>query len=247
MSFYVTLPSDSSTKYFPGNKVSHFFTRLPTPIELRGEWEVGLVEFIYPHTWYNVNHSNNLIGFDLNDKKIIGRRIPPGFYETVPDILKAISIKDLENKIYFSYNSTTKRVSINVKNKAKVILHNGLAQMLGFDPCEIESFDNNIEQTLVSPYVVDPCAHYRVLMVYSDIVEPQVIGDILAPLLRIVNVTGNDGEVVCVKYDRPHYLPVSRKSFDCLEIVIRNHLGELMPFERGRSYVKLHFRQKYLS
>ena len=43
--------------------------------------------------------------------------------------------------------------------------------MLGFDPCEIKSFDNNVEQTLVNPYVVDPCAHYRVLMVYLDIVE----------------------------------------------------------------------------
>ena len=33
--------------------------------------------------------------------------------------------------------------------------------MLGFDPCEIKSFDNSIEQTLVSPYVVNPCAHLQ--------------------------------------------------------------------------------------
>lgn len=247
MSFYLTLPSDSSRNFFPENKISHFFTRFPTPIELKGEWEVGLVEFIYPHTWYNVNQSTNLIGFDLNDGKKIGRRIPPGFYETVPDILKAITIKDIKNKIIFTYSGITKRVSVNVKDGAKVIMHNGLAQMLGFEPCEIASFDSNIEQTEESPYVADPCAHYRVLLIYSDIVEPQIVGDVLAPLLRIVNVTGKDGEVICVKYDRPHYLPISRKSFDSLEIVIRTHLGELTPFERGRSYVKLHFRQKYLS
>lgn len=247
MSFYVTLPSDSSRNYFPENTISHFITRLPTPIELRGEWEVGLTEFIYPHTWYNVNESNNLIGFDFGDGKYEGRRIPPGFYETVPDILKAIFIKKMENKIKFTYTSTTKRVTVNVKKKAKVILENGLAQMLGFDSREIESTDNNIEKTEISLLVADPCAHYRVLMLYSDIVEPQIVGDVLAPLLRIVNVTGSDGEVICVTYDRPHYLPVSRKSFDSLEVVIRTHLGELMPFERGRSYVKLHFRQKYLS
>ena len=63
MSFYVTLPSDSSSKYFPENKVSHFYTRLPTPIELRGDWEVGLVEFKYPHTLYLVNKSNKHIDF----------------------------------------------------------------------------------------------------------------------------------------------------------------------------------------
>lgn len=247
MSFYITLPSDSSMNYFPENKISHFTSRLPTPIELRGEWEVGLVEFIYPHTWYNVNSTNNLIGFDLNDGRIIGRRIPPGFYESVPDILKAIAIEDHQNKIYFTYNPITKRVSIKVKNKARVVLYDGLAQMLGFDSCEITSTENQQEAEVVSPYVADPCAHYRVLMVYSDIAEPQIVGDVLAPLLRIVNVTGNDGEVICVKYDRPHYLPISRKLIDTLEIVIRTHIGELTPFERGRSYVKLHFRQKYLS
>ena len=115
---------------------------------------------------------------------------------------------------------------------------------------QIESLDNNIDQTLMRLYMMDPCAYCRELMVYSDIAEPQVIGDVLAPLSRIVNVTGKNCEMVCVKYDifpRFHYLSVTLKSFDCLEIVIRNHLGELMPFERGRSYVKHHFRQKYLS
>lgn len=233
--------------YFPENKISHFITRLPVGIELKGEWECGLTEFIYPHTWYNVNAQNNLIGFDLGDGKVIGRRIPPGFYGTVPDILKAIHIKDHENKIYFSYNSVTKRVRIQVKNKARVILHDGLCQLLGFDPDEIETVEENVEATVESPYVADPCAHYRVLMVYTDIVEPQIIGDVVAPLLRIVNVTGSDGELINAQFDRPHYLPLSRKIIDTLEIVIRTHTGVLTPFERGRSYVKLHFRQKFLS
>lgn len=247
MSFYITLPSDSSMNFFPENKISHFITRLPTPIELKGEWEVGLVEFIYPHTWYNINNTNNFIGFDLNDGKILGRRIPPGFYESVQDILKAITIKAHQNKIYFNYNSTTKRVRIHVKNKAKVVLYDGLAQTLGFDPCEIASTEDQPEKIIDSPYVADPCAHYKILLVYSDIVQPQIVGDVQAPLLRIVDVTGKDGEVICMKYDRPHYIPLSRKLIDTLEIVIRTHLGELTPFERGRSYVKLHFRQRYLS
>lgn len=247
MSFYVTLPSDSSMNYFPENKISHFITRLPVPIELKGEWEVGIVEFIYPHTWYNVNANNNLIGFDLGDGIKLGRRIPPGFYGTVQDILKAITIEDHQNKIYFSFNPVTKRVSISVKNHARVILKDGLCQMLGFEPATIASVEDNIEVTEESPHIADPCAHYRVLLLYTDIVEPQIVGDVVAPLLRIVNVTGSDGEVISAQYDRPHYLPVSRKMIDTIEIVIRTHTGQLTPFERGRSYVKLHFRQKYLS
>lgn len=247
MSFYLTLPSDSSLNFFPENKISHFITRLPTPIELVGDWEVSLCQLIYPRTWHNVNADNNLIGFDLGDGKELGRRIPHGFYSNVPDILKAIVIEDHRDKIAFNYNPVTKRVRIKVRNGARVILHDGLCQMLGFDPCEIASTDDESEKTIFSPYAADPSAQFRVLMLYSDIVEPQIIGDIFAPLLRIVNVTGEDGDTICVQYDRPHYLPVSRKRIESLEIVIRTHIGNLTPFERGRSYVKLHFRQKYLS
>lgn len=93
MSFYVTLVSDSSKLFFPENKISHFITQLSTPIHLnKGEWEVGLIDFIYPHTWYNVrsNKNQNVFGFDLGDGKLIVRRIPPGCYETIPDLLKAM-------------------------------------------------------------------------------------------------------------------------------------------------------------
>ncbi len=249
MSFHLTLPSDSSMNYFPENKISHFITRLPQEIQLHGgEYECALTEILYPHTWYNVNAQNNLIGFVFKENgKNVGRRIPPGCYESVPDILKAIIIRDFENKIWFTYNSVTKRVRIKVKKNAKVILHEGLSQMLGFEPCVIECAEGEEEKIVDSPYVADPCAHYRVLMIYSDIVQPQIVGDVLAPLLRIVNVTGSDGEMICMQYDRPHYLPVFRKNIETLEIVIRTHTGELVPFERGRSYVKLHFRQKFLS
>ncbi len=247
MSFCIKLISDSSMSYFPENKISHFITRLPKPIELRGEWENGMVELLYPHTGHNVNNQNNLIGFETDTKLRVGRRLPPGCYESVPDILKAIYVKEHDDKIFMSYNDVTKRVQITVKNNAKLVLYPGLAEMLGFEPMEITSFDASIETTVVSPLVADPSAHYRVLMIYTDVVEPQIVGDVLAPLLRVVRVRGQDGEMISEQYDRPHYLPVNRKMIETLEIVIRTHAGCLAPFERGRSYVKLHFRQKSLS
>lgn len=86
-------------KSFLRIEISHFITRLPAPIELKGEWEVSLVEFIYQHTWFNVNDNTNLIGFELNGEKITGMRIPPGFYESGTNILKAIAIQDIVNSI----------------------------------------------------------------------------------------------------------------------------------------------------
>lgn len=244
MGFYVTLPSDSSMKYFIDNKISHFITRLPKPIELKGEWEVGLSEFFYPHTWYNVMFGNNAFSYDLGDGIVYDGEIREGFYHSVKDILHAImSVSAFEGRIKLSFNPVSKLVRVELREGAKILFKDGLARMLGFHPTWVEDQFPNIR---LSPFIADPCADYRVLMLYTDIIEPQVVGDVFAPLLRIVNVTGNDGDMVLEQYDRPHYLPVNRKIIETLEIVIRMHNGNLTPFERGRSYVKLHFRQKYL-
>jgi hypothetical protein len=49
--FYLTLPSDAYVNYYPGNTASHFVAKSPERIHLESNYEVGLSEFIYPHTW----------------------------------------------------------------------------------------------------------------------------------------------------------------------------------------------------
>ncbi|GFV51104.1 uncharacterized protein TNCV_4743811 [Trichonephila clavipes] len=239
MSFYITLISDSSKHFFPGNKTSHFTTQLPTPITLNDEWEMGLVDFIYPHTWYNIREDNNLFGFDLGDGKSIARRIPQGFYETIPDILDGMYLEDFKNKIEFHYHPIVKRVKIKTKEHAKVFLHKGFSKLLGFEPGEIKG-------KVESSYIADPNASFPLIYVYSDLVEPQIVGDVQAPLLKIVKVEGKDGEVVNAHYTRPHYVPVIRRHFQTVEMVLRLHSGELVPFERGRVIAVLHFRMRQI-
>ncbi|GFX23511.1 uncharacterized protein TNCV_3769851 [Trichonephila clavipes] len=239
MSFYITLISDSSKHFFPGNKTSHFTTQLPTPITLNDEWEMGLVDFIYPHTWYNIREDNNLFGFDLGDGKSIARRIPQGFYETIPDILDGMYLEDFKNKIEFHYHPIVKRVKIKTKEHAKVFLHKGFSKLLGFEPGEIKG-------KVESSYIADPNASFPLIYVYSDLVEPQIVGDVQAPLLKIVKVEGKDGEVVNAHYTRPHYVPVIRRHFQTVEMVLRLHSGELVPFERGRVIAVLHVRMRQI-
>lgn len=239
MSFYVTLISDSSLSFFPHNKISQFTTQLPSPINLNGEWEMAIVDFIYPHTWYNVRKDNNLFGFDLGGGKIEGRRVPPGCYETIPDLIKGMTLASHKNKIEFSYHPVTKRVSIKTDKKAKVILHEGLAELLGFEPGEYSGFRE-------SPFVADPKSSFPVLYVYCDLVEPQIVGDVQAPLLKIVSVEGNDGEIINAHYSRPFYVPVIRQHFQTIQIDLRLHSGDLVPFERGKVFVTLHFRLRQI-
>ena len=51
MSFYITLPSNSSNLYFPNNTLKNFTTKLHSTIRLDGEYEDGFVEISYPQNW----------------------------------------------------------------------------------------------------------------------------------------------------------------------------------------------------
>lgn len=86
--FYVTLPSNASLKTFPENTVTQYTTLLPQRMELEGDWEVGLTEFSYPVSWYNIgkgeffqiianstgNYSVMSLVTRLNGKKELERR-----------------------------------------------------------------------------------------------------------------------------------------------------------------------------
>ena len=68
--FYLTLPSDSSSKYFPENTVACFKTKLSERIELDGDYEVGLAQLIYPHTWFNFVNNGSLWVISKNRENI---------------------------------------------------------------------------------------------------------------------------------------------------------------------------------
>jgi hypothetical protein len=48
MSFYLTLPSNSSMQYFPNNTLSNYITKLSNTVELNGKYVIGLLEIMYP-------------------------------------------------------------------------------------------------------------------------------------------------------------------------------------------------------
>ena len=52
--FFLTLPSNSSSKWFKDNKPQNYKVQLPQPLELEGKWEAALVELQYPRSWINM-------------------------------------------------------------------------------------------------------------------------------------------------------------------------------------------------
>lgn len=53
-SFVQYLFSNASRKHYPTNQANHFKTVLPQPINLHGNWEVGLSMMSYPNNWQNL-------------------------------------------------------------------------------------------------------------------------------------------------------------------------------------------------
>lgn len=80
--------------------------------------------------------------------------------------------------------------------------------------------------------------------------EPQLIGDAMAPLLQIINIDTVYyvyGANKYVQFSIPHYVPLKKSFFESLEIDLRDHTDSLLPFHFGTSCVKLHFRKASMS
>ena len=103
--FFMTLPSNTNTK-FEGNTIANFTVRLPQKVVLDGDWEVALVEIMYPHTWHNVTgrdlpsygehlHANYPNSFWVWSKNYFAEMhclTPPSYYGTIDDLLNGMEI-----------------------------------------------------------------------------------------------------------------------------------------------------------
>ena len=146
-SFYMTLPSNASMDVYPDNTCAEYKIRTPRSYYLKNQYEVGLSEIQYPHTWETFR--------DSTDYKVSYRKvdvsttetvtISAGHYKTIPDLIDELNrefvreFKDEEDiHIRFSYNAISRTVKMSCKNIHSVYISMGLAQVLGFDERDIQ-------------------------------------------------------------------------------------------------------------
>ncbi len=80
------------------------------------------------------------------------------------------------------------------------------------------------------------------LFLYTDIIKFQYVGDTLAPLLRNVHVPSDFCKNCTFIYETPHYVPINSSTINTINIRITDELGNQIRFQKGKSFVKLHFR-----
>jgi len=99
--------------------------------------------------------------------------------------------------------------------------------------------------------IADDLIHLNALVgsvfVYCDLLEHVLVGDVKAPLLRIVNRTTEMGKhynsIEHTTFNPIQYVPLQKKCFDTITIQLMMDYGELMPFVEGKSIVVLEFRR----
>lgn len=83
------------------------------------------------------------------------------------------------------------------------------------------------------------------LFLYCDLISDQITGHMRAPLLRTVptNIEAKFGSTTYYHCEHPIYFDLKTKSFDSVEINIRDDSGKLVPFVYGTSNALVHFKQ----
>ena len=140
---------------------------------------------------------------------------------------------------------------------AVVYLSGRLALQIGFESDVVLAYKPDICSALISKHhkvlrhgnrikMINPVnvnIGYDILYIYTDCIEQQLVGDVQAQLLQNVCVNNFDSiPIQTTSFESPHYIPVTRRDFDTIDINIRDETGRKVPFQFGRIVVKLHFR-----
>ena len=83
------------------------------------------------------------------------------------------------------------------------------------------------------------------MYVYMSLVEYSQVGNVYAPLMRVVGLDERaHTEIVHREYRNAHYLCLRSDIISSIEIKLANGLGEEIKFKQGNSILVLHLRKR---
>lgn len=240
--FYMTLPSNASLADFPGNTLTSYVVKLAVPLRLEGKWLVGLTEIQYPTSWYNVTDGSMFI-YGPTDSSFYSIDLRGGRYKSVEELIEQIhnllASYGMEKAIHMYRERAINKVCVLVREpQASIQFSSNLANILGLDVQLYRQGDH------IAPRQCDITEGLTSLYVYTNLIEPQIVGDTLAPLLRVVP-TDTWGEVrnSSVNFKHVYYIPVVNGNSETVEILIRRDNGKPVSFQSGKVVVTLHFKR----
>ena len=216
--------------------------------------DVALLEISYPSLYQN-NAEGKFRFVDGREsseekRKIVPMNIEPGLYPSFVDIFVAMNNKIRErlgaqafeyNGIYVSVDKITQEAAVHLPENQSVFI------IQSFDLSHIFGGDLEQNQTGVimkgkGPYY--PQYSYDIirihsLMIYSDIIEYNIVGDTKTPLLRCIPFISNvkSGDIISTgqymnyqSFTNLQFKKLLKNSFHSIKIELRDSTGEKIPF-----------------
>lgn len=144
-------------------------------------------------------------------------------------------------------NADNKRICIGFTEKAI------MQRMLGID-AEIKSAfgEAGVLDTIVikknKPAVANRPPEFDafpLMFVYTDLIQYQLIGDIKAPILAVLPVSGKAGEQVYWNCNPQSFIPLAKSEIRTVEIRLCTETGETFPIiGNGKVITRLNFRRR---
>lgn len=267
-SFTIELVSNASNQLFPNNSLSSFTNFLPEQVNLKGKWEVAISEISYPTMYQNVTDGKFLftdttskVEYDNLEDRLRPYELPPGLYPSLADIFQkmneliAIRERSKEFQITFKLDRITQKLEIFLpKKSSQLILYS--ADLVHIFGCDLRDARMGLWMAGKGPH--NPKYEYDILrihsfMIYTDIIEYNIVGDAKAPLLRCLPFVPKlkSGDVISTNqymnyqsFQNLQYKRVLKNSFHTVQLELRDTSGEKIPFIAiGITRVVLMFRK----
>ena len=262
-SFTVELVSNASFDCYPNNTLSSFTNFLPEQINLEGEWEVAITELSYPSLYQNITEGKffYLDEATPNTKPSDYYTLDPGLYPSISDIVNEMNKKVQEREKYektpirLHVNKITQRISLSLPNENSllVIFSTDLCHVFG---CEEAVYGMGVFMSGAGPHFPKfpyDIVRIHTLMIYSDIVEYNIVGDTKAALLRCIPFISKvkNGDIISTgqymnyqNFPNLQFKKILKNSFHSIKLELRDSYGEKVPFNSvGVTRAVLMFRK----
>lgn len=247
--FYAVLPSNASAETFPLNNLHTFKIKTPFTLPANGNWSVGLVEIQFPGMWKNLIDAHIQIKFNENENPL-RCDLYDGIYTSVDQLIQemshALAEAQLQNDVTFRYDKIRNRIILRIQDRVTgfgIKFSQNIINILGLSKQVNEYFEAG-EYTMNKP--PDISEGFSALYIYSDVIQSQVVGDTLAPLLRVVPIELKSPPPLnnWIRFEHIQYLPINKSQSDTIEVNIRRDNGNVVPFESGKVVLTLHFKRQ---
>jgi hypothetical protein len=244
--FFITLASNASEN----SHIGDFKISLPYAITLRCQYEIALHSIILPLSQDIITSFPESNGFMENQINLTfnsevysvfvqncsftsGAELASIINNAIKKRLDVITNGKGESPLV--YDRLTKRCHLRlVDNLTEIQFSERLAYFLGYNRT-VSSFPCDAKFAV--------CMGHDLAYIYAnDLVEPQILCNVKAPILKVISLPPGNGENIEINVTKPQYLPLRTNELKTIWIQIKNDKNQVIPFNSGKTLLVLHCR-----